>query len=486
MVGGGRFLNVRSILAPLGLIMIAMALAMLPPILVDLAAGHADWQVFLASALTSGTFGLALVLGFRTEGVMLTRREAILFVVLVWVLAAAIGGLPFYYSALPLSFADAYFEAMSGLTTTGATTMTGLDTMPPGILLWRSMLHWIGGIGIIVLSIFILPFLSVGGQQLFALESSDKSDKPFARFRDFASRLLQLYLFLSLMCALTFMLLGMTPFEGINHAMATVSTGGFSTSDRSLGLFESEPILWAASFFMLVSGLPFVAMLRLLSRQRGEFDRQIIYFLGTIVLASLGIALMLHLTDTPSNYSLLGTSFFHVISIITTTGFAAEDYLIWPSAALVMVFFITFLGGCSGSTSGGLKFFRIYLIAHSLKTELMQALYPNAVIAARYGSRRLEPAVFRGALFFLAAYLLSFIVGSILLALTGVDVLTAITGSITALANVGPGLGPIIGPAGNFAPLNDFAKWVLSALMLLGRLEIIAVVLIFTRAFWRG
>ncbi|MCU0830281.1 MAG: TrkH family potassium uptake protein [Rhizobiaceae bacterium] len=479
-------MDIRTILAPIGLIMMALAVAMLPPALVDFADNHADWQVFLASAATTGTFGLALVLAFKTDGVTLSRRQAILFVVLVWVVAAGVGGLPFYFSALPLTFAEAYFEAMSGLTTTGATTFSGLDTMPPGILLWRSMLHWIGGIGIIVLSIFILPFLSVGGQQLFALESSDKSDKPFARFRDYASKLLQLYVFLSLLCALTYMLLGMTPFEGINHAMATISTGGFSTSDGSMGHFQSEPILWAASFFMLLGGLPFVFMLKLLSRQRGELDRQIVYFLVTILVSGMAIAILLRLTETPSNYSLLATSFFHVISIITTTGFAAEDYLIWPSAALVMIFFITFLGGCSGSTSGGLKFFRIYLITHSLKTELMQALYPNAVIATRYGSRRLDAGVFRGALFFLAAYLLSFIIGAVLLALTGVDLVTAISGSITALANVGPGLGPIIGPAGNFVPLNDFAKWILSALMLLGRLEIIAVVLIFTRAFWRG
>jgi trk system potassium uptake protein len=466
--------------------MIVMAFAMLPPILVDFEQGNPDWQVFVVSALLSAVTGFALVLAFRTDDVTLTRREAILFVVLVWVVAALIGGLPLYFSTLGLSFADSYFEAMSGLTTTGATTIAGLDTTAPGILLWRSILHWIGGIGIIVLSIFILPFLSVGGQQLFSLESSDKSDKPFARFRDYASKLLQLYVLLSLACAITFILLGMTPFEGINHAMATLSTGGFSTSDSSMGYFKSEPILWAASFFMLLGGLPFVAMLKLLSRQRAEIDRQIVYYLSTIAIASISIALMLRYTDTPSNYSLMATATFHVVSIITTTGFAGEDYMIWPSAALVMVFFITFLGGCSGSTSGGLKFFRIYLIAHSLKTELMQALYPNAVIAARYGSRRLDQGVFRGALFFLAAYLLCFISGAILLAMTGADVITALTGSITALANVGPGLGTVIGPAGNYVPLNDAAKWILTALMLLGRLEIIAVVLIFTRAFWRS
>lgn len=478
-------MNFRTILAPIGLIMVAMAFAMLPPALVDLSDGHSDWQVFLAGALTSGAFGFALVLAFRTDEVTLTRREAILFVVLVWVVAAGIGGLPFYYSSLPISFAGAYFEAMSGLTTTGATTISGLDTMPPGILLWRSMLHWVGGIGIIVLSIFILPFLSVGGQQLFSLESSDKSDRPFARFRDYASKLLQLYVLLSLLCALAYALLGMTPFEAINHAMATISTGGFSTSDGSMGHFQSEPILWAASLFMLLGGMPFVFMLKVLSRQRTELDPQIVYYVATILVASATIIALLRVTQTPSNYSLPATAVFHVVSVITTTGFAAEDYLIWPPAALVIIFFITFLGACSGSTSGGLKFFRIYLITQSLRTELLQALYPNAVVTARYGKRRLDQGMFRGALFFLATYLLCFVAGAILLAMTGVDILTAISGSITALANVGPGLGPIIGPAGNFVPLSDVAKWILSALMLLGRLEIIALVLIFTRAFWR-
>jgi trk system potassium uptake protein len=296
---------------------------------------------------------------------------------------------------------------------------------------------------------------------------------------------LQLYVFITLACALVYMVLGMTPFEGINHAMATVSTGGFSTSDKSMGFFNSEPIVWAACLFMLLGGLPFVAMLKLISRQKHELDRQIIIFIGTVIIVSFAIALILRVTGTPSNYSLMATAFFHVISVITTTGFAAEDYMIWPPAALTLVFFITFLGACAGSTAGGFKFFRIYLIGLTVRREVIQTLYPQAVVSSRYGSRTLDQSVFRGALFFLALYLITFAIGAFLLALTGLDLITSVTGSITALANVGPGLGNIIGPAGNYDSLGDISKWIFSALMLLGRLEIVAVILIFMPAFWR-
>jgi trk system potassium uptake protein len=479
-------MHVKAVLAPIGLVTVAMAFAMLAPTLTDFANGNPDWQVFLASSLVTGALGLGVFLAFRSDEMKLTRRSATLFVVLVWVVAALVGGLPFYFSSLPVTFAEAYFEAMSGLTTTGATTLSGLDTMAPGILLWRSILHWIGGIGIVVLSVFIFPFLSVGGQQLFSLETSDKSDKPFARFEDYASKLLQLYVFITLACTLTYVLLGMNFFEGINHAMATVSTGGFSTSDKSMGYFQSEPILWAACFFMLLGGLPFVAMLKILSRQRGEIDKQIIVFLSTVVVVSLTIVLILRASGVQSNYSLFATAFFHVISLITTTGFAAEDYLFWPPSVLILIFFVTFLGACAGSTAGGLKFFRIHLIAHTVRSEIIKTLYPQAVVSSRYGSRRLDDAVFRGALFFLAAYLLTFIIGSFLLALAGNDFITAVSGSITTLANVGPGLGPVIGPAGNYESLGDAAKWIMSILMLLGRLEIVAVILVFLPSFWRN
>ncbi|MCB2080926.1 MAG: TrkH family potassium uptake protein, partial [Novosphingobium sp.] len=280
-------MNFKSILAPVGLIMVAMALTMLAPAMTDLAFGNRDWQVFLVSALVSGVAGLALFTAFRAQSYKFSRRDAVVFIVMVWVVAGIIGGLPFYFSRLDFGLANSFFESVSGLTTTGATIMSGLDEMAPGILLWRSILHWIGGIGIVVLSVFIFPMLSVGGQQLFSLESSDKSDKPFARFADYASKLLQLYVLITLLCALSYILLGMSPFDGINHAMATVSSGGFSTSDSSFGQFNSEPLLWAACVFMLLGGLPFVTMLRILTRQRVEIDQQIIYFLSTVLAAGL-------------------------------------------------------------------------------------------------------------------------------------------------------------------------------------------------------
>ena len=479
-------MDIKAILAPIGLVIVALALAMLAPTITDIAADNSDWQVFLTSGLVSGFFGASLFLGFRTSEINLRRREALAFVVLVWVAIVIVGALPFYFSEIGVTFGEAIFESASGLTTTGATVLTNLDLMAPGILVWRSMLHWIGGIGIVVISVFLFPFLSVGGQQLFTLESSERADRPFARFSEFAQRLLQLYLFLTIACIGSYLAAGMDFFNAFNHALTTVSSGGFSTSDRSLGQFESEAVLWVASAFMLAAGLPFVWMLRFVARQKGNPDPQVWAFLWFIGLTSFVLIGLLTLTDTPSNYSVPATVVFHTLAIVTTTGFAAEDYMIWPQAALMIVFFTMFLGGCAGSTSGGIKFFRLVLIQQSIVAESGTAVFPNRIVTPRYGRKALDVHVFRGALFFLAAYFLVFAVGAVLLSFAGLDFLTALSGSIAMLGNVGPGLGDVIGPTGHYGTLPSFAQWVMIVLMLLGRLEILAVFALLTPTFWRS
>ena len=479
-------MDIKSILAPIGLVMMALALAMIAPAIADIAANNDDWRVFTISCLLSGTVGAALFLGFRIPNFTLKRREAILFIVLVWVMAGIVGALPFYFAVLPVTVTEAMFESISGLTTTGATVLSGLDTMAPGILVWRSMLHWIGGIGIVVFSIFLFPFLSVGGQQLFAMESSEKADRPFAKFRDYTLHILQLYCALTFACMLGFLLAGMDGFDAFNHSLATVSSGGFSTSDGSIGHFGSEAVLWVAIVFMLAAGLPFVWMLRLFTRQGMADDPQVRAFFGFLIVGIVIMVIVLRSENVQSDYSLLATAAFHLVSIVTTTGFAAEDYSGWPTGILSLLFFATFLGACSGSTSGGLKFFRLVLMFQCLKAECAQAIYPKRVLSAHYGSARLEPNVFRGALFFLAAYLLVYVIGAILLAISGLDLVTSLSGSIAALANVGPGLGAMIGPAGNYADVSSFAQWVLIILMILGRLEIIALFVVLLPSFWRS
>ncbi len=481
--------DVRIALLVVGIVLSVLALGMVPSLVADLAVGHEDWQVFAASAAVTLFVGVALVLENRHAVPRhLGARDAFLVTASVWLATSLFAALPFRLSALGLSWADAVFEAVSGLTTTGSTVLSGLDRMPPGILLWRAVLQWIGGIGIIVMGVAVLPMLNVGGMQLVRTESSDLSEKALPRAGQVAAAIGGVYLTLTLACALAYGLAGMGTFDAAVHAMTTVATGGYSTRDASIGAFASPAVEWTAILFMILGSLPFVLYVLAL---RGRADRlwrdvQVRWFLGIVAAAWAALFLWVWGRDLLPAAEALRHSLFTVVSLLSTTGYATTDYGTWGPFAVVVLFFLTSVGGCTGSTAGGIKAFRFAVLYAVARVQMQRLLQPSGIFPALYGERPVSDATATAVLAFVFFFALSFSVVAVLLGLLGLDYLTAMSAAITALANVGPGLGPEIGPAGNFAGLPDAAKWILAFAMLLGRLELFTILVLFVPAFWRS
>lgn len=461
---------------------------MLLPAAVDLYYGNSDWKVFAVCSLTSGALASIVAVATRQRAVIGNTRLAFLVVVVLWVTLGIVGGLPFYTASLKLDFASAVFESVSAITTTGSTVIAGLDGLPPGILLWRSLLQWIGGLGVIALGLFFLPLLNVGGFSYLRIESSDIEDRPFERLSSFLRALVAIYIALTAFCAIAYAWAGMTLFDAVNHAMTTIATGGFSTHDASFGYFEGSTILWIGTLFMILAALPFSILILLVLRGRLDAlrDPQIRLFLAYTTVAVLLLAVHRRAVEDVSFAEALTTTAFNIVSVITTTGYAGEDYTLWGPFAIMVMFFATFLGGCSGSTSGGVKAYRFLILARILRNGLRLLVYARSVQPLRYGSRTVDEEMQRSVVLFVIAFLTVWTLGALALAAGNVDMLTALTATLTALTNVGPGLGPTIGPAGNFIPLSDYAKWILAVTMLLGRLEILAVLILFTPTFWRS
>ena len=464
-----------------------LAAAMLVPAAVDLYYGHEDWQAFAFSALFLGGLAMGVALATRGRPPQASTRFGFLLVNLLWVTLAIAGAVPFMASSIGMSPTDAIFESVSGITTTGSTVINGLDQAPPGVLLWRSLLCFMGGLGVIALGLFLLPFLNIGGISYFKIESSDIEDRPFARLHTFTTSLIGIYGSLVLLCALCYAAAGMEPFNAVNHAMSTVATGGFSTHDTSFMRYADDPaILWVGIVFMSIGSLPFSIMMLLAVRGRIDAlrDPQIRVFLGYSVVFSLAVAIYLRVRLDMPFFDALTHSTFNFMSIISTAGFASNDYTQWGPFAVACIFVATFLGGCSGSTTGGIKAYRFLILFELLANGLRRLIYPNTVLPVRYGDRSVPDDMQRAVALFISSFLVLWAITTILLGAAGLDFITATTGALTSLTNVGPGLGNTIGPLGNFSSLPDPAKWVCSFAMLLGRLEILAVLVIFTPTFW--
>lgn len=461
---------------------------MLVPALVDVALGHPDWQVFVVSSFFTLFVGLSLFLSTRGAAAALTVKQAFLLTVLAWAIVPALAALPLAFSGIALSYTDAYFEAMSGVTTTGSTVIIGLDAAPPGILLWRSILQWLGGVGIILMAIAVLPMLRIGGMQLFRTESSDTSDKILPRVTQIAGAIVLVYLILSALCFVSLLLAGMPVFDAVAHAMSTVSTAGFSTKDASVGFFDSAAIDFVEIVFMILGALPFLLFVQVVRGQTLQLwkDDQVRTFIG---IAAGAVAVMtgwLWFAEGFEFFSALRYGAFNVVSIITTTGFATAPFDTWGNFAVVVFFVLIFLGGCAGSSSGGVKAYRLRILFSTLVINLKRLTQPHAVYRPMFNERPVPDNVTAAVLAFLLLYFVSFFVLSFAVALTGADFLTSVSGVMTALSNTGPGLGPVIGPAGNFQALPDAAKWILSFAMLAGRLELMTVLVLLTPAFWRS
>ena len=464
-----------------------LSAAMLVPAFVDLYYGHRDWKVFALSAAFVGGLSLLTAAATRAGPPPFSKKMGFLLVNLLWAVFSLVGAVPFLFSSLEMNFAKSLFESVSAITTTGSTVIAGLDHAPPGILMWRSLLHWLGGIGIVALGLFVMPYLRVGGMSFFKMESSDTNDKPFARIASFTRAFIFIYVVITIACTIAFAALGMSRFDAVNHAMATVATGGFSTHDTSFAYFNSLPLLWAGTFFMTLCSLPFSILIVFMVRGRLDAlrDPQIAVFLGYLTAFSLAIAVYHRIQNGVPFHEALAHSFFTVSTILSTTGYASEDYTLWGPFVVTMAFFMTFMGGCSGSTAGGIKAYRFIILFNSIRTGLYKLIYPNGIHAVRYGGMVVDPELQRTVILFFITYLLLWAGGSVAMTALGYDLLTAASAVITALSNVGPGLGPIVGPAGNFSTISDPALYLLTLMMLLGRLEVLTVLVVLTPLFWR-
>ncbi|MDJ0628671.1 MAG: TrkH family potassium uptake protein [Rhodobacter sp.] len=469
-----------------GLLVAALGATMLLPMAVDLYYRNGHWAVFLESAILSGVTG-ALTAVACANGVKqrLSIQQTFLLTTGVWLMLPVFGAIPFVLAEPNATVTDAFFEAMSGLTTTGSTVFDQLETLPEGILVWRSMLQWFGGVGIIVVAMVFLPELRVGGMQIFRSESFDTDGKVLPRAAQIAARISVIYFGLTAVCYVAYIAVGMPSFHAVNHALTTIATGGFSTFDASFGAFQG-PAEYIAALFMAIASLPFVRYVQLLAGSSGPLlrDPQVRGFLW--ILLTLYAVVCLYQTGNAVPFeTALRETVFNVTSILTGTGYASTDYQLWGPFPIVLFFFIGLIGGCAGSTSCSIKVFRYQLLIASIRSQIGKIHSPHGVFTPRYDGRPVGEDVLSSVMVFFVAFIVSMGVISVLLGATGLDTVTSISGAAAALANIGPGLGPMIGPAGNFAGLSDTAKWILAAAMLLGRLEIMAVFAILTVNFWR-
>lgn len=479
-------MDLRPVFYVIGILLSTLAAAMIFPVLADLVAGNDDWRVFFLCMIFTAFFGGVLILTNSGERFHMTVRQTFLLTSLSWVVLALAAAAPFALSDLKMSFTDAMFEAVSGITTTGSTVITGLDNAPPGILLWRAILQWLGGIGIIVMALSVLPFLKVGGMQLFKTESSE-NEKALPRATQLATSIGLIYLMLTVICVFCYKFSGMSSFDSWAHAMTTIATGGFSTFDSSFGNFDTAWAEVTAIVFMLLGGLPFILYVKAL---RGNWkalftDTQVRTFLSIVMVAVLTmITYQIFQNDVPFLESLRRAT-FNVVSIITGTGYTNGNYGAWGGFAVIMIFFLMVVGGCAGSTTCGIKVFRFQVLYSVTIAQLKQLLHPHGLFTPHYNGNALPKGVASSVMSFFFVYALCFSLLAIGLSFIGLDFMTAMSGAVTAVSNVGPGLGDIIGPGGTFQPLPDSAKWMMSAGMLLGRLELFTVLVLFLPHFWK-
>lgn len=483
--------GVRPVLYLVGLVLAATSVMMLLPLFVDLAHGDADWRAFAIAATIAASLGCAcLIYGRGSLNAGLTLRQAFVLTPLSWFSVALVSAFPFYLSSYGIvggSIADALFESVSGITTTGATVISGLDDAPPGMLLWRGLLQWMGGIGIIASAVAILPALGIGGMQLFRTESSDRSEKALPQIKKIATTIGGVYIGMTGIAITTYWLAGMPVLDAVVHGMTSIATGGYANSDASFAAWDANGMQWYASAFMLAGSVPFVLYVRAVAGEaRALLDRQVLTFLTFLAIVIAGLGLWLALNGLYEVEPAFRHAAFNVISIVSTTGYASADYALWGNAIVGLFFGLMFIGGCTGSTSGGIKIFRFEVMAVMLRTHFMRLLYPNGVFPRSYGQKKLDDDVIGSVVAFFAVYFFCYAAITIIMMALGLDFLTSASGAATALSNVGPGLGEIIGPSGNFGPLPDTAKLLLCFAMLLGRLELFTVLVLFIPRFWRG
>ena len=472
----------------IGMLLCILSLFMMIPAFVDWLYGNNDWPAFVgASFLTLFVGGILYLSNRDSTTEHLELRQAFLLTNSAWISIALFGSLPFLLSEIDMSFTDAIFESTSGITTTGATVINNLEATSHGILIWRALLQWLGGVGIIVMALAVLPMLSIGGMQLFKTESYETPDKVVPKAASFAAGISIVYITLTVVWALMLWVAGMPLFDSIAHAMTTLATGGYSTRSDSLAAFNSSSIEIIVIFGMIVGSLPFVHYLAITKKGLKNLfkDDQVKLFLTLIVFVVLIVSIYLNLNDIPFHEALRLAS-FNVISIITGTGFGTSDFNNWGGFPTTILLILMFIGGCAGSTTCGLRMARIQVLVANAKAQISKLIRPHAVVVSYYNQKPIPENVAESVMGFFFLYIISFAVIACLLGGLGLDLITAISGAASAIGNVGPGLGDIIGPSGTYQSIPELGKLFLCAGMILGRLEIFAILVMFSPLFWKN
>jgi len=479
--------NYKTVFFTLGVLLIVLGFSMLAPITVQLIYNEFN-STFVISSIITITFGILFFLANIDHNRSLNTQQAFLLTALSWIGVAIFGSIPFIFSDLNLSLTDAFFESMSGITTTGATIINNLSDTPKAILSWRAILQWLGGIGIIVMAITLMPIMNIGGMQLLKISSGDSSEKILPKSKQISLRLVLIYSSLTLLCAFFYKVCGMNFFDSLTHSMTTIATGGFSNYNQSIGFFESAKIEYVSIIFIILGSVPFLAYIKFLSGNKRIIfkDEQIKLFLKLLFFSILILFIYLAIVNKSIFEIQLRSIIFNVVSILTGTGYVTKEFDQWGNFPLIFFLLLMFIGGCAGSTTCGIKVFRVHMLYFFLKNQLLKIIYPRAIINLKYNNDIVEDKSIASIISFIYLYIIIFFVISALLTLTGLNFITAVSGAASSISNVGPGLGNEIGPNSNYANLPSVSKWILSAGMILGRLEIFAILVIFLPSFWRN
>ena len=478
----------KTVFFMIGILLVVLGFSMLVPYTIQIIYNE-NSHSFVASSFVTIFIGILFILANLEKDFKLNLRQTFLFSTLAWLMVAIFGSLPFLLSPKEFTFSEAFFESMSGITTTGATIIADLDGSPKSILLWRAIMQWLGGIGIVVMAITILPLLKVGGMQLFKMEGPDSTEKILPRTFEVAAIIISTYLVLTFLCGLFYWLFGMSIFDSSSHAMTTIATGGFSTHNDSIGFFKNSNIEIIASVFIVLGSIPFISYLKFVQGNKKNFfqDAQIKGLIQIIVISVLIMFLYLLFIGYESNIlDKIRISSFNVISILSGTGYVTDDFGLWGKFSLIFFLFLMFIGGCAGSTACGIKIFRLQMLLIFLKNQVKKLIYPNSIIISKYNNQKISDNFINSVIVFIFSFLFIFLIIAMLLSISGLDFLTSISGAASAISNVGPGLGDMIGPNGNYKAIPDLSKWILSIGMLLGRLELFAVLVLFFPSFWRN
>jgi len=478
--------NYKTVFFTLGVLQIILGVSMSIPIIIQFIFNEFD-SSFISSAIICIIFGVLFFLSNLDHEKKLSLPQAFLLTALSWITIAIFGSLPFIFSNLNLSITDSFFESMSGITTTGSTIIVNLEAVPKSILLWRAILQWLGGIGIIVMAITLMPIMNVGGMQLFKTSNKDTAEKILPRSKQVTIRLITIYLFFTILCCFLYNMFGMSFFDSVTHSMTTLATGGFSNYNDSIGHFNSASIEITSMIFIIFGSIPFIAYIKYLSGDKKIFfsDSQIVAFFKIIAFSVIFMFIYLSIVNKSIFEISLRSISFNVVSILTGTGYVTKDFSQWGNFPLVFFLILMFIGGCAGSTACGIKIFRVQLLYRFIVNELKKIIYPRGIFIIKYDNNNIDEKFMSSVISFIYLYIVIFFIITALLSLTGLDFITSISAAATSISNVGPGLGETIGPNGNFSELSDISKWVLSLSMILGRLELFAILVLFIPSFWR-